>query len=50
MQNKDKKSKDDKKDLKEVSENAPKTPQEIKKIIEKNRYGGYYKTKKRFIN
>ena len=27
-----------------------KKPAEIKKIIEKNRFGGYYKTKKRFIN
>ena len=27
-----------------------KTPAEIKKIIEKNRFGGHYKTKVRFIN
>jgi hypothetical protein len=27
-----------------------KTPSEIKEIIEKNRFAGYYKTKKRFIN
>lgn len=25
-------------------------PSDIKKIIEKNRFGGYYKTKIRFIN
>ena len=47
MQDKDKKTKNDKK---EVKENEAKTPQEIKKIVEKNRFGGYYKTKKRFIN
>jgi hypothetical protein len=29
---------------------ALKKPAEIKKIVEQNRFGGYYKTKKRFIN
>jgi hypothetical protein len=32
------------------NENEPKKPDELKKITEKNRFGGYYKTKKRFIN
>jgi len=27
-----------------------KTPAEIKKLIEKRKFGGYYKTKIRFIN
>ncbi len=34
--------KDDKEQLK--------TPAEIKKLIEKRKFGGYYKTKIRFIN
>ncbi|MGB3751355.1 MAG: hypothetical protein WA945_07275 [Arcobacteraceae bacterium] len=32
------------------NEKEPKTAEERKQIIEKNRFGGYYKTKKRFIN
>ena len=32
------------------NEKEPKTPDELKKLVEKNRFGGYYKTKKRFIN
>jgi len=31
-------------------ENKPKKPDEIKEILEKNKFKGYYKTKKRFIN
>jgi len=32
------------------NEREPKKPAELKKITEKNRFSGYYKTKKRFIN
>ena len=32
------------------NEREPKKPEELKKIVEKNRFTGYYKTKKRFIN
>ena len=38
------------KDTKEEDKKEIKTPAEIKKIIEQNRFGGFYKTKKRFIN
>jgi hypothetical protein len=46
------KSSDKKLDDKEKKEEKAKvkTPAEIKKVIEKNRFGGYYKTKVRFIN
>lgn len=36
--------------VKIISEKKLKDPAEIKKIIEKNRFGGFYKTKVRFIN
>jgi len=32
------------------NEREPKTPEQLKKLVEKNRFSGYYKTKKRFIN
>ena len=32
------------------NEREPKTPEQLKKLVEKNRFTGYYKTKKRFIN
>lgn len=32
------------------NEREPKTAEQLKKLVEKNRFGGYYKTKKRFIN
>ena len=39
-----------KENIKEEDKKEIKTPAEIKKIIEQNRFGGFYKTKKRFIN
>ncbi len=36
--------------VKKEDKEQQRTPAEIKKIIEKNRFGGYYKTKVRFIN
>ena len=50
MEDKDKKVVASKNTDKSTKENKGKTPQERKEIIEKNRFGGYYKTKKRFIN
>ena len=38
------------KTLTEEKKEELKTPAEIKKMIEKNRFTGYYKTKLRFIN
>jgi len=37
-------------EVKEENKEQLKTPAEIKKIIEKRKFGGYYKTKVRFIN
>lgn len=36
--------------VKEEDKTQLKTPAEIKEIIEKKKFGGYYKTKVRFIN
>jgi len=47
MKNTNKKTDDT---VKEKDKTQQKTPAEIKKTIEKNRFGGYYKTKVRFIN
>ena len=47
IKNTDKKTDDA---VKKEDKEQVKKPAEIKKIIQKNRFGGYYKTKVRFIN
>ena len=50
MEDKDKKIIENEKSADTIDEKKPIKPEDRKKIIEKNRFGGYYKTKKRFIN
>ena len=47
MKSTDKKTDDS---VKKEDKNKLRTPAEIKELIEKRKFGGYYKTKIRFIN